>query len=59
MAQKQLAQHAERLLKGAKLEIAPGGTMIRITFRDESHIDILTERSFNWDEVVQDEINKK
>jgi hypothetical protein len=38
---KQTADHARRMLKGAKLEIA--GRIIRLTFRDESWIELLVE----------------
>jgi len=49
MAQKTKAEHAERILKEAKLEISPGGDLICITFEDDSKLTILTERSFNWE----------
>jgi hypothetical protein len=53
MAQKTKAEHAERILKDASLEISPGGQLICITFIDGSKLTILTERSCNVDEEDQ------
>ncbi len=49
---KDMAYHAERLFKDATLDITPGGTMIKLTFKDGSYLTILTERSFNNEQAT-------